>query len=128
MALPLQFPRDLQTHSGFWLATLTATASSTSRWQTYVPTTPAAKGASPSRWAMGTEHFKAPLFIRPAHKYSLSIVLGDFNGDGKLDVAVMNQSASIGILLGNGDGTLKRPWLPIRPRAFPAIIDGPRRF
>jgi FG-GAP-like repeat len=33
-------------------------------------------------------------------------VTGDFNGDGKLDLAVTNASSNtVSILLGNGDGT-----------------------
>ena len=35
-----------------------------------------------------------------------SIAVGDFNGDGKADIAVA-QAGSIGIFLGNGDGTFK---------------------
>ena len=55
----------------------------------------------------GDGTFQSPTIYSAGAQYSLSIVSGDFNGDGKLDVAVMNQSASIGILLGNGDGTLQ---------------------
>ena len=36
------------------------------------------------------------------------MAVGDFNGDGKLDLAVVNYgSSNVSILLGNGDGTFK---------------------
>jgi len=39
-------------------------------------------------------------------EYPVCAVTGDFNGDGKLDLAVGNlNSATVSILLGNGDGT-----------------------
>ena len=37
-----------------------------------------------------------------------SIAVGDLNGDGKLDLAVVNQSGDTAILLGNGNGTFRR--------------------
>jgi hypothetical protein len=37
-----------------------------------------------------------------------SIAVGDFNGDGKLDIAVTNSlSQTVSILFGNGDGTFQ---------------------
>lgn len=63
----------------------------------------------------GNGTFQAPLSF--AGGYSpLSVAVADFNGDGKLDVAVADacgvdptcvSNGSVGILLGNGDGTLQ---------------------
>jgi hypothetical protein len=39
----------------------------------------------------------------------LFATVGDFNRDGKLDVAVTNDGANISVLLGNGDGTFQSP-------------------
>jgi hypothetical protein len=39
-----------------------------------------------------------------------SVVIGDFNNDGRLDIAVANSGAdNIGVLLGNGNGTFSSP-------------------
>ena len=60
-----------------------------------------------------------------------NLAFGDFNQDGKLDL-VGGTSNSIGILLGNGDGTFQaslyfstgnRPWVPL-----PADFNGDGRL
>ena len=43
------------------------------------------------------------------------MVVSDFNGDGKLDVAVTNRgSSTVGILLGNGAGGSLAPRCSVR--------------
>ena len=37
------------------------------------------------------------------------LTVGDFNGDGKLDVVVSSESAQLFLLLGNGDGSFQAP-------------------
>ena len=74
--------------------------------------------------------------FRPAVTYSTggffaeSVAAGDFNGDGKGDVVVVNQCVgaqdcthgALGVLLGNGDGTLQAPVLSPSGGAFPRAV------
>jgi hypothetical protein len=47
----------------------------------------------------------------PTGQAPTSVAIGDFNGDGKLDLAITNQDDNtVSILLGNGDGTFKSKW------------------
>jgi uncharacterized repeat protein (TIGR02543 family) len=60
---------------------------------------------------LGTEHDYA------SGSYPSGVVLADFNGDGKLDAAVVNSgntesatdTGNISVLIGNGDGSFKTP-------------------
>ncbi len=58
--------------------------------------------------------------FQPAVKYRVaaglySVAMGDFNGDGKTDLAVTSKSGAnapataVTVLLGNGDGTFRNP-------------------
>jgi hypothetical protein len=50
----------------------------------------------------------APAVNYPVGNNPYSVAIGDFNGDGKLDLAVANKNDnSLSILLGNGDGTFQ---------------------
>jgi hypothetical protein len=49
-----------------------------------------------------------------------AIAIGDFNGDGALDLAVTDYSAAVWILLGNGDGTFKKA--PVDPVKAPDLF------
>ena len=57
-----------------------------------------------------------------------SVALGDFNGDGKLDLAVTNEASnSVTVLLGNGDGSFTpAPGSPVAVANLPyaiAVVD-----
>ncbi len=50
----------------------------------------------------------SPAVNYPAGSFPHAVAVGDFNHDGKLDIAVMDGTDNnVGIMLGNGDGTFK---------------------
>src|SRR5437667_448978 len=51
-----------------------------------------------------------------------SVAVGDFNGDGRLDLAVANYySNDVSVLLGNGDGTFQ-PARTFRVGTYPSSV------
>lgn len=45
----------------------------------------------------------------PTSSGTYALVIADFNGDGKLDIAVTDFTGGVDVLLGNGDGTFRAP-------------------
>jgi hypothetical protein len=55
-----------------------------------------------------------------------SLAVSDFNGDGFLDVAVSSFNGQLSVLLGNGDGTLRKPTLYSANDAY-TVVSGDLR-
>lgn len=61
-------------------------------------------------------HIDLPVGLNPR-----SLTAGDFNGDGKIDLAVANQGDNTISILGNGNGTF-RPQAPYATGASPTSV------
>jgi hypothetical protein len=59
----------------------------------------------------GDGTFQSPTPVTGPDLVASDVALGDFNGDGKLDIALVSGSDAISIFLGNGDGTFQAPIL-----------------
>jgi hypothetical protein len=77
----------------------------------------------------GDGTFQPPASYPSGGRFPAGLAVADFNGDGKLDIAVSNYgSNSIGVLLGNGDGTFQKANIYAYPKTlilqqFVAIAD-----
>ena len=79
----------------------TATASPTWPWRTIGHRPPCQRAAGQRQ-----RRLRRPASTTPRRLDPYSVAVGDFNGDGKPDLAVANaDSATSSVLLGNGDGT-----------------------
>jgi hypothetical protein len=56
----------------------------------------------------GDGTFQDPLLL-PASKFPYGLAVGDFAGNGNIDIAVAHLNGIVSIYLGNGDGTFKDP-------------------
>jgi hypothetical protein len=55
----------------------------------------------------GDGTFGTPVSYPPTSSYPFFVIVGDFNADGNLDLAVANHGGGLGVYLGNGDGTFQ---------------------
>jgi uncharacterized protein YfaP (DUF2135 family) len=62
---------------------------------------------SGSQNLIGSTLFKGPVDYDAGGLRTSSVAVADLNRDGIVDVVVVNESGSVGVLLGNGDGTFK---------------------
>ena len=66
--------------------------------------------------------YSTSLETGPGIQQATFVVVGDFNGDGKPDLATSSGSAAVALLLGNGDGSFQLPTtIPIPNPTFKLI-------
>ena len=69
----------------------------------------------------GDGTFQPPVYVQPGFNIR-SIAVGDFNGDGRLDILGAAPGQYVGLLMGNGDGTFQS-WVSVyRSESVQAIV------
>jgi FG-GAP-like repeat len=73
--------------------------------------------------ASSAQQFDPPVAYPTGALAPSAVSIGDLNGDGRMDVVAVNSdlSGTVGVLLGNGDGTL-RPVVTYPAGAYPAFV------
>ena len=75
--------------------------------------------------AWSQQFLEAPEFAVGTPEGPESVAVGDFNGDGKVDLAITNSlnpnGNTVSVLLGNGDGTFQ-PRVDYASGAFPQAV------
>ena len=67
----------------------------------------------------GTFTLASTLTTTPtAGAYSMGMHVADFNGDGNLDLAILNSDNTVSIFLGNGDGTFTLKSAPVAASSY----------
>src|ERR1035441_7407166 len=94
-------------------------------WSPTATTPTEAPAALACSWAMATapssQRCSPPLLVSPPPS---SVVIADFNRDGKTDLAILNQNDGLSIWLGNGDGTFQAPTAISSVTGFaPVVLD-----
>jgi hypothetical protein len=57
----------------------------------------------------GDGTFQSPINLTTGYSSFYNVIVADYNGDGKLDVAAGDYNGGVNVFLGNGNGTLQSP-------------------
>ena len=73
-------------------------------------------------FGQGNGGFTGPSIVTTTLTDNVFPVVGDFNGDGKLDIAAATSGATLAVFLGHGDGTFTQSIVQLPAEAFANAI------